>query len=287
MDNAARLGYIDFHVHITPPEISENWRKYAENEPHFAMLCQSRTNAFASAEDVVAGLDEAGFEQAVVFGFGFRDPGLCRYVNDYVIEKVKQYPRRLLGFMAVPPAVQGVEKEIERCFKAGLCGVGEIFPEGQGFDLDNQKESAPFAETCAALGLPVLIHVNEPVGHSYPGKTGVSLSRIDRFIGRNPNLVIILAHWGGGLCFYEAMPELREKYKNVYYDTAATPFLYDPSIFRAAQALGLGKKILFGSDFPLLRLSRYIKIIGASGIGAEEQELILGGNARRLLHLEE
>ena len=132
-----------------------------------------------------------------------------------------------------------------------------------------------------------MIHVNEPVGHSYPGKTSLSLSRIDSFIERNPNLVIILAHWGGGLCFYEAMPEIREKYKNVYYDTAAMPFLYAPSIFKAAAALGLGKKILFGSDFPLLRISRYAQALGSSGLGAEEQELILGGNARRLLRFEE
>jgi predicted TIM-barrel fold metal-dependent hydrolase len=83
--------------------------------------------------------------------------------------------------------------------------------------------------------------------------------------------------------FYETMPELREKCGNVYYDTAATPFLYDPRIYRIAAALGLAKKILLGSDFPLLPPSCYLGALAESGISPQEQELILGGNAERLL----
>jgi predicted TIM-barrel fold metal-dependent hydrolase len=77
------------------------------------------------------------------------------------------------------------------------------------------------------------------------------------------------------------MPELREKFRNVYYDTAATPFLYSNAIYRAALALGLGEKILFGSDYPLLPQSRYLpQLIGLSQL---ERDRILGGNAERLL----
>ena len=278
------MSRIDFHVHLTPPEISANRQKYAEKEPYFALLCENPRNRFARAEDVTAALDASGFDRAVVFGFGFRDLGLCRYVNDYVIESVRRYPGRLTGFISVPPASAEAEQEIDRCLNAGLCGIGEIFPEGQGFAIGDAEATARFAGVCGERGLPLLIHANEPVGHHYAGKTDTPLRQLALFIERHPELVIVLAHWGGGLLFYETMPELREQCRNVYYDTAATPLLYDSRIYRAAAALGLTEKILFGSDFPLLPPTRYLAAIGESGLTPEEQAHILGGNAEQLLH---
>ena len=275
------MSGIDFHVHVTPPEISANWRKYAEKEPYFALLAQNPHNKYAGAEEVVAMLDEAGFERAVVFGFGFKDMGLCRMVNDYVIEKVREFPGRLTGFMSVAPNAAGVEQEIDRCRSAGLKGVGEIYPGGQGFTLDNKEETRAFTGVCIERGLPVIVHTNEPVGHAYAGKNDVGLRQIERFIAHSQGLTVILAHWGGGLLFYEAMPELREQLRTVYYDTAATPFLYRADIYRAALALGLGDKIIFGSDFPLLPPSRYLPALQT--LPDDARERILSGNARRLL----
>jgi len=277
---------IDFHVHVTPPDIIANWEKYAEREPYFSMLSRSKQNKFATAEDVVAVLKGEGnfnFDRAVVFGFAFRDLGLCRYVNDYVIEKVRQYPEKLIGFISVSPCYKKAASEIERCYHNGLRGVGELFPEGQGFALERKEETSSITGICKDLSLPLIVHANEPVGHSYPGKTDVTLRQLETFISNNPGLKIVLAHWGGGLLFYETMGEIKEKFSNVYYDTAATPFLYDERIYRAAKALGLCEKILFGSDFPLLSHSRYLDGLEKSGLSPEEKQLILGGNAQRLL----
>jgi predicted TIM-barrel fold metal-dependent hydrolase len=284
-DPVSAAGLVDFHVHVTPPDISADWRKYAEREPYFARLSESPQNKFAAARDVVAALDSAGIERAVIFGFGFRDMGLCRYVNDYVIEAVRKHPDRLIGFMALAPGCADIEKEIDRCSGAGLRGVGELFPAGQDFAVDDTKQTAPFAVPCEERRLPVLLHVNEPVGHCYPGKTETSLKQIERFIEHHPGLAIVLAHWGGGLLFYEAMPEMRKKCRNVYYDTSASPFLYDGRIYRIVDALGLHEKILFGSDFPLLPPSRYLAALESSGMAAADRERILGGNVKRLLEI--
>jgi predicted TIM-barrel fold metal-dependent hydrolase len=272
---------IDFHVHVTPPEISANWRKYAEKEPYFALLAQNPHNKYANAEEVIAMLDESRFERAVIFGFGFKDLGLCRLVNDYVIEKAREFPQRFTGFMSVSPNGDGLEQEIDRCHRAGLKGVGEIFPGGQGFAIDNEQETRALTGACIERDLPVIVHTNEPVGHSYIGKNDVGLQQIERFIAHSQGLQVILAHWGGGLLFYEAMPELREQFRTVYYDTAATPFLYNADIYRAALALGLGDKILFGSDFPLLPPSRYLPALQT--LPDDARDAILFGNARRLL----
>jgi len=275
------MSRIDFHVHVTPPEIIARRQSYTDREPYFALLSKNPHNMYAEAEEVVSMLDDSGFDMAVVFGFGFKDPGLCRLVNDYVIEKVRAFPERLVGFMSVSPGGKGVEKEIARCYDAGLKGVGEIFPTGQGFAIDDRSETRALVGACVERNIPLILHAGEPVGHRYIGKTDANLRKIECFIEDSQGLHIVLAHWGGGFLFYEAMPEVREKCRNVYYDTAATPFLYDKSIYRAALALGLGGKIIFGSDFPLLPPSRYLPPLET--LPLPERDRILGGNAERLL----
>jgi predicted TIM-barrel fold metal-dependent hydrolase len=245
------------------------------------MLSQNPHYKFATAEDVIAALDESHFTQAVIFGFGFKDLGLCRLVNDYVIEKTRQFPERLIGFISVSPHTPGMEKEIDRCCRAGLCGIGEILPDGQGFCIDEHNDTKAITGACMERQIPLIVHVNEPVGHSYIGKNNVPLQKIERFIENNQELKIVLAHWGGGLFLYEAMPELRKKFRNVYHDTAATPFLFDDGIYHSAFALGLSEKIIFASDFPLLPPSRYIPALAT--LSSSERDLILGGNARKLL----
>ena len=275
---------IDFHVHVTPPEIIKDWKKYAKKDRYFSMLAENPHNKFMRAEDIVSDIVDSGFDHAVVFGFAFKDQGLCRFVNDYVIEMRIRYPNRLIGFISVSPNEKGAEQEIERCFAAGLTGVGELFPEGQGFNIENKKETRIIAGACIEHNIPLLLHVNEPVGHDYIGKNKISLKKIEKFVVNNPKLKIVLAHLGGGIIFYETMKEIKESFRNVYYDTAAAPFLYDSRVYDVVKALGLCEKILFGSDFPLLPPSRYMPDIEKSALSTEEKRLILGANAEKLLN---
>ena len=93
---------------------------------------------------------------------------------------------------------------------------------------------------------------------------------------------MIFAYWGGGL-FFELMPEIEKQNKNVYYDTAASPLLYNGNIYKTVRNIGVLDKILFGSDFPLLPMKRYLKEIEQSGLTRDERALITGDNAYRLL----
>lgn len=273
---------IDTHVHITPPDVIANWERIAEREEYFSLISHSKNNHFATAEDVIAEMDRCGIDRAIVFPFAFSDMGLCRYGNDYAMEAVKKYSSRLTGFMAVVPGPEA-EQEIVRCYDGGLFGVGELFPEGQPFDLCEKKDTDSLAHACMERNIPILLHVNEPVGHYYPGKVGTTLQQMQAFVTHYPELITILAHWGGGLPFYELMKEMRELLKNVYYDNAASIFLYSSDIYRIAEELGIADKLLFGSDYPLVSPSRYDKGIGESGMSAETKEKLLGGNAEKLL----
>jgi len=274
---------IDCHVHVTPPDIIADWEKVAQKEPYFSLISNSKVNKFADAENIVSMLEKDSFDKAVVFGFGFNDMGLCRYVNDYVIQKVKEYPDKLIGFAVVPPCHKDTASEIERCYNAGLKGVGELFPAGQGIDLLNEGSASSLAGVCKELNIPLLLHANETVGHDYPGKTDVPLQNIEKFVMNNPDLKIILAHLGGGIFIYETMKEIKMSFRNVYYDTAVIPYLFDARIYDVIKALGICTRVLFGSDYPILPPSRYFKSLNASALGEEEKSMILGLNACELL----
>ena len=102
------------------------------------------------------------------------------------------------------------------------------------------------------------------------------------FAARHPELTIIYAHWGGGLLFYELMPEMRKQLQKVYYDTAAGPFLYEKNIYRVTREIGILDKILLGSDYPLITQRRYMRELRESGLDPAEIEMICGKNALRI-----
>jgi len=133
--------------------------------------------------------------------------------------------------------------------------------------------------------MPILFHVNETIGHLYPGKGTTRLERFYELTLAFPDLPILLAHWGGGLPFYELMPEVTKAMKNVYYDTAASPFLYSKKIYAIACEIVGAEKILFGTDFPLVSPQRYFKELAESRLSEEDRDKILGLNAAGLLEL--
>ncbi len=129
-----------------------------------------------------------------------------------------------------------------------------------------------------------MIHTNEPVGHKYPGKTPITLNQIYRLVKTFPDNKIILAHWGGGIFFYALMKkEVKEILKNVWYDTAASPYLYSPDTYRIAGEIIGFEKILLGSDYPLLKPQRYYKEMTAAGLASDAMDRISGLNAAQLL----
>ena len=70
---------------------------------------------------------------------------------------------------------------------------------------------------------------------------------------------------------------------NVYFDSAASHFLYRPEVFNAVKGLVGVERMLMGSDYPLLRAHRLVAQIEESGLSGEDRAAILGGNAERLL----
>ena len=222
-------------------------------------------------------------DRAVVFGFPWHDLELCREGNDYVLECMHQYPNQLIGFITLPwNSSENILKECERCLKAGCKGVGELALYDQPLNAENLSELDGLASLLAEKGLPLLLHLNEPVGHDYPGKVLIDLRAVQGFITAHPNLTIILAHWGGGFFFFELMRAVHGVSTRVFYDTAASPFLYHHRIYEVAVNVVGEDRILFGSDYPLLLPNRYFEEMEEAKLSEEARQKIKGGNARRL-----
>lgn len=271
----------DVHVHLFPPNVTSTIERYTAKDPFLHQICQSKGHKYATAEDLLQSMEKCGVETTAVSGFAARDQGLCRLMNDYVLEAARLHPGKLLAMAVVSPGDPGMEQELVRMRKGGAVGVGELFPWGQGFSLDG-KDANRLAALCREMDLPLLLHVNENVGHEYTGKGDVSIKEASLFAAAHPEQDIIFAHLGGGLLFYELMPELRQQLQRVYYDTAAAPFLYDQKLYTVAREIGVLPRLLLGSDYPLLSPLRYRRAMEAAGLSAEEISLVCSENARRL-----
>ncbi len=277
---------IDCHTHIFPKPVRDGRETYFPTEPAFKLLYESPKSRLVGAADLIASMDEAGVSVSVIFGFPWEDLETSRRNNDYVIEAVSRFPGRLVGFACFDVMSPGAADEAARCLEAGLSGVGELAFYRSGIDEAALDRLAPVMEICRRANRPVMIHTNEPVGHIYPGKTPLTPGQIYGLARRFPKNRIILAHWGGGIFFFNLMKrEVKERLANIYYDTAASPYLYDLEIYPLALQLAGEDRVLFGSDYPLIRPGRYLEDMEKAGLTPAQKAAIRGRNARKLLGL--
>lgn len=275
---------IDFHTHVLPPRIKENRSHYVDTDPAFAQIYSGEKVKIATAEDLIESMDRDGVDVSVIVNYGWSTHELCVETNDYILESITRFPRRLFGFCAVSSYTDDASlDEIERCVRAGARGVGELRPDTQSADFTHKESMEPFVDLLRKHGLILLTHASEPVGHIYPGKGAATPGILYEFIVNFPDLPIVCAHWGGGLPFYALMPEVRQALEDVYFDTAVSPFLYRPEIYRHVTQLVGADRVLFGSDYPVLPASRLLREIDTVGLSEEDRMEILSGNARRLL----
>lgn len=274
---------IDFHTHIFSPYTRGHRGQMAKKDSTFSRIYADTKVRMIGVEELLEAMEENGVEASVVCGFPWEDEEQVRRENAYLLECRQEYADRIIPFISLPSDAKAAREELKRCVAAGAHGVGELSPGTYGERLWNMKTLKPLGEVLKEAGLPVLIHVNEPVGHPYPGKGRVGPAEIEALVEALQGMTVILAHWGGGFFFYELMPEIAALCQGVYYDTAASPFLYNNRVYTVAVSIIGPQRILFGSDYPLIPPERYVREMGGAGIGGAQLEAILGGNARRLL----
>lgn len=275
---------IDFHTHVLPPRVRDERSRYVEKDAAFAAIYNQAKAAIATTDDLIETMDREGIDFSVIVNYSWSTAAFCRETNDYILESIARYPDRLAGFCAVSDFVSDDSlREAERGLAAGARGIGELRPDFHPGDFTDKLTMQPFVDILAARDAMLLLHTSEPVGHKYAGKGDATPGLVYPFLESFPELRVICAHWGGGLPFYVFMPEVRRALTNVYFDTAASPFLYEKGIYAEVVRLAGAEKVLFGSDYPVMPPKRLLDEIRSAELTDKERDMLLAGNARRLL----
>jgi len=274
---------IDTHTHLLPPAVVKKRRSFFRRDPAFRLLYENERARLARPEELLEIMDRQGVSRSVICGFPWDDPALCREGNDFLWDCKSRHPDRFLALACLSlRSLREAEKERDRCLANGFAGIGELAFYGTDLSLEKIRRLTVLLSPLRGRGVPVLLHTNEPVGHPYPGKCSGGLLPIFRLLQALPDVTFIFAHWGGGFFFYELMPEVASAAAKVFYDTAASPFLYRPLIYSLALKIIGPDRILFGSDFPLLAPRRYFSEMAEARLPAPVQARIRGLNAKRL-----
>ncbi|MDP9472953.1 MAG: amidohydrolase [Chloroflexota bacterium] len=285
-DGGAITGVVDAHTHIFSPEVVRGRDAFVGRDLWFEQLYADPRALLVTGEDLVRSMDKAGIDRAVVCGFPWHDPGICREHNDYLAEACGASGGRLVWLATVSPG-EGAPAgaEVQRAVSLGASGVGELNADAQRFDLMRPANVGPMVDTCVALDLPLMLHATEPVGHVYRGKGTATPDRLLAFLAAYPDLRVVAAHWGGGLPFYELMPEVAAVAARVTYDSAASTYLYRFPVFRTVIDLVGAERVMFGSDFPVLRQDRFLRRVLDLGLSEEDAAALLSGTAHRVYRI--
>jgi predicted TIM-barrel fold metal-dependent hydrolase len=262
----------------------------------------------SNPDKLIKEMDGAGIDKSVVFAVDFWKgalPGLRLAAdadewNKYVLESVKKYPDRLVGFIAVDPRRKNALEIIDRGLKEGGMKGIKIHPVTGFYPSDDV--CTPLYKKALDYGVPVLTHVGPLAGPFYTKFTNPIY--IDEVAAKFPELRIIMAHAGWGMWLDSVISVLATR-PLVYTDISAwgqTFHHYDQrylvqSLRRLINVAPL--RVLFGSDWGLAKtalsqkdwvkwLKEYqvpdaMKAIGIRNFTPKERNDLLGENARRLL----
>jgi predicted TIM-barrel fold metal-dependent hydrolase len=277
---------IDVHIHLSSPELIRDRGAALDGEPGLKVLYSDPSARLASTSEVLKAMDEGGVDKALVTGFSFQKEDNARRYNDWLLDECSRYPERLLPLASFDPRAPFAHDLAQGFLQAGGFGLGELCVYDEGITPDLVERLGALADLCRDRDAPLLIHVNEPIGHQYPGKAPIEISEIYALVKRCAGAKLILAHFGGGIPFFATLKkEVRENFSHVRFDTAAMPYLFHPqALSLAAEILG-AERFLFGTDYPLLKPERYYRYFADAGLSSEDTEQILGLAAESFLGL--
>lgn len=289
---------IDAHTHCFPPEISKDVHAWAEKykEPHWLQLVAPKgkqsLQGWASLEMTLRAMDRAGIEKSILLGWYWQQKATCIRQNELIHDWLLSAPDRFIGFASIYPQDDPIT-QLERAQEMGFRGVGELHPQLQQYSK-YKAEWRALAEWCSRRRWPINVHVTEGLNQAHDAYIKTPFDDYLELAIHFPELKIILAHWGGGIPFFEQNPKIKAALKNVYYDTAASPLLYSMDVFKNTLNLVGAEKVIFGSDFPLRlypkiaeepNMHRYIEAIENAGLSKENQVAIFRNTISSVLEL--
>jgi hypothetical protein len=232
------------------------------------------------ADFTLGALDAGGITHALVSAWW--GPNGPLITNDEVASFVRIRPTKLLGVASVSIArpMAGV-RELPRAVKQLGMRALRILPWLWNLPPNDRRFYPLYAE-CIELGIPFCLQVGH-TGPMCPSEPGRPIPYLDEVALEFPELVVVAGHIG--YPWTDEMIALATKYPNVYIDTSAyKPKRYPASLVDFMKGHGK-KKVLFGSNFPMISPSDCLGQLAELKLDEETQRLFLAGNAMRVFQI--
>jgi len=199
--------------------------------------------------------------------------------NDEVAAVAAAYPDRIVGVASADLArPMDAVRELRRAVKQLGFKALRIVPWLWNLPPTDRRYYPLFAE-CIELGIPFCTQVGH-TGPLRPSETGRPIPYIDEVALDFPELVIVAGHIG--YPWTQEMIAVATKHENVFIDTSAyTAHRYPSELVRYMKSHGR-RKVLFGTNYPMIRPAKALEGLADLGLDAEARELFLGGNAARI-----
>ncbi len=281
------LVAIDVHVHVEQDlhghlsmddELLAAAAKYFKGEPYHPTVPQI-------AEDY-----RSKNMAAVVFTVDSElTTGHPTLSNEEIAESAAEHPDVLVPFGSIDPSrgTAGIRAARRLVEQHGIRGF-KFHPSIQAFEPDDRRHYPLWAEL-ESLGVPALFHTGQTgIGSGLPGGRGIKLRYSDPMLLDDvaadfPGLTIIMAH--PSVPWQDAAIAVAQHKANAYIDLSGwSPRYFPPQLVRAANTF-LREKVLFGSDYPLIRPERWVRDFEQLEIRDEVKPLIMKENAIRALGL--
>nr|PZN40430.1 MAG: 4-hydroxyphenyl-beta-ketoacyl-CoA hydrolase [Actinomycetota bacterium] len=284
----AGLTAIDVHVHV---HASVRRDKGEVEERLKDMAAYFKTDSIASTVHEVAAYYRERKMAAVVFGVdNIRDPNNDRQPsNEEIAELAAEHSDVLIPFASVDPARgrAGVEWARRLITEYGVRGF-KFHPNAQEF-YPNDRAVYPLYEVIAEHGCIALFHTGQTgVGAGTRGGGGIRLKYsnplyLDDVAVDFPDMPIIMAH--PSFPWQEEALSVALHKPQVYIDLSGwSPKYFSPLLVQYANTL-LKRKVLFGSDYPVITPDRWLADFEKIDIRPDVRPLILKENAARLFGL--
>ena len=206
-----------------------------------------------------------------------------------IVEQAARHSDVLIPFASVDPHDGAAAVDSLRDLAAAGARGLKLHPSLQGFSPDNPAFS-PLYAAAADLGIPIVFHTGQTgIGAGLPGGRGIKLRYSDPMLlddvaADHPDLTVIMAH--PSVPWQDAAISIATHKANVYIDLSGwSPKYFPPQLVRAANGL-LKRKVMFGSDYPLIAPDRWLDDFAALDLKDEVRPLILKQNAIRVLRLD-
>ncbi|MBV6759258.1 4-hydroxyphenyl-beta-ketoacyl-CoA hydrolase [Rhodococcus opacus] len=280
------IDAIDIHTHV---EIDGCGHRSLDDE-----LMAASEKYFKSGEertpsiDAVADHYRARNMAAVVFTVDAASAsGHAANSVEEIAEGAARHNDVLIPFGSVDPwqgkaAVRRVHRLVD---DYGVKGF-KFHPSMQGFE-PNDRRFYPLYDAITEAGVPALFHTGQTgIGAGLPGGHGIKLRYSDPMLLDDvaadfPDLTVIMAH--PAVPWVDAQISIATHKANVYIDLSGwSPKYFPPQLVKAANSMLRGK-VLFGSDFPVIQVDRWIKDFENLDIKPEVAPLIFKQNALRVL----